>query len=146
MPVVGGVDSSTQATKIELRDLESGALIGSGRAPHPDTTPPKSQQDPAAWWNALVLAMGRALRDAASRGARAADVVALAVAAQQHGLVVLGEGGAVIRPAKLWNDTESASDARRLVDRLGPSAWADGVWQRPRGRLHRDQAGVAPSP
>jgi xylulokinase len=126
VPVVGGVDSSTQATKVELRDLESGALIGSGRAPHPDTTPPKSEQDPAAWWNALVLAMSRALGDAASRGARAADVVALAVAAQQHGLVALGEGGAVIRPAKLWNDTESASDARRLVDRLGAAAWAEG--------------------
>ena len=125
MPVVGGVDSSTQATKVELRDLESGSLIGSGRAPHPNTTPPKSEQDPAAWWNALVLAMRQALTDAASRGARAADVVALAVAAQQHGLVALGEGGAVIRPAKLWNDTESAPDARRLLERLAPTGWAE---------------------
>ena len=124
MPVVGGVDSSTQATKVELRDLDSGSLLGSGRAPHPDTTPPRSQQDPTAWWHALVLATGAALADAAPRGVRATDVVALAVAAQQHGLVVLGDGGGVIRPAKLGNDTESALDARRLLDQLGPSAWA----------------------
>ncbi|MEZ5374829.1 MAG: FGGY-family carbohydrate kinase, partial [Microthrixaceae bacterium] len=32
--------------------------------------------------------------------------------------------GDVLRPAKLWNDTESAPDAAALVDRLGPEAWA----------------------
>jgi xylulokinase len=122
---VGGVDSSTQATKVELRDLASGSLVGSGRAPHTDTTPPKSEQDPAVWWDALVLAMREALADAASRGVRADDVVALAVAAQQHGLVVLGADGEPVRPAKLWNDTESAPDARRLLHQLGPSAWAE---------------------
>ena len=31
----------------------------------------------------------------------------------------------MLRPAKLWNDTESAPDADRLVDRLGPPGWAD---------------------
>ncbi len=124
MLVVGGVDSSTQATKVELRDFESGSLVGSGRAPHPDTAPPRSEQDPDAWWAALVLAMEQALADGASRGVQPADVVALAVAAQQHGLVVLGDGGEVIRPAKLWNDTESAVDAQRLVERIGSSAWA----------------------
>jgi xylulokinase len=48
------------------------------------------------------------------------------VAAQQHGLVVLGEDGAVLRPAKLWNDTESAPDAEALVHSLpgGSGAWA----------------------
>ncbi len=77
------------------------------------------------WWHALVFAMRAALSEAASHGIRPADVVALAVAAQQHGLVVLGEDGEVIRPAKLWNDTESAPDVRHLLDQLGPSAWAE---------------------
>jgi xylulokinase len=51
---------------------------------------------------------------------------ALAVAAQQHGLVVLGADDEVLRPAKLWNDTESAPDAQALVDALpgGAAAWA----------------------
>ena len=35
MPLVLGVDSSTQATKIEVRDADTGALVGEGRAPHP---------------------------------------------------------------------------------------------------------------
>ena len=115
MPVVLGIDSSTQSCKVERRDAESGALLGEGRAPHPPTTPPRSEQDPAAWWDALQLAAGAA-------GAR--DVDAVSVAGQQHGMVVLDDGGAVVRPAKLWNDTESAEDAAWLVKQLGgPEAW-----------------------
>ena len=115
MPVVLGVDSSTQACKVERRDAESGALLGEGRAPHPATTPPRSEQDPAAWWDALEVA-------ASAAGAR--DVDAVSVAGQQHGLVVLDDAGAVVRPAKLWNDTESAPDAAWLVKQLGgPEAW-----------------------
>ena len=83
MPLVAGVDSSTQSTKVELRDLHTGRLVASGRAAHPPTAPPKSEQDPRAWWDALVEAF-------AATGDARADVVAVAVAGQQHGLVVLG--------------------------------------------------------
>jgi xylulokinase len=48
----------------------------------------------------------------------------VSIAGQQHGLVVLDTAGCVLRPAKLWNDTESAPDAAELVDRLGAQAWA----------------------
>jgi xylulokinase len=52
--------------------------------------------------------------------------VAVAVAAQQHGMVVLGADGEVLRPAKLWNDTESAPDTEELVSALpgGAREWA----------------------
>ena len=49
---------------------------------------------------------------------------AIAIAGQQHGLVVLDAGGGVLRPAKLWNDTESADDAAALVAALGADGWA----------------------
>ena len=48
----------------------------------------------------------------------------MAVAGQQHGLVVLDGDGEPLRPAKLWNDTTSAPQAAALVERLGPEAWA----------------------
>jgi xylulokinase len=52
---------------------------------------------------------------------------AIAVAAQQHGLVVLGHQGEVLRPAKLWNDTESAKDTEELLSEFpgGRAAWAN---------------------
>ncbi|HWS46689.1 MAG TPA: FGGY family carbohydrate kinase, partial [Acidimicrobiia bacterium] len=113
MPLVLGVDSSTQSTKVELRDADSGALEGEARAPHPPTTPPRSEQDPHAWWDAFERARAQL---------PAAD--AIAVAGQQHGLVVLDARGAVVRPAKLWNDGESAPDAQWLRGKLTDAEWA----------------------
>jgi xylulokinase len=124
MPLVAGVDSSTQSTKVELRDLATGKVIGAGRAAHPTAGPPRSEQAPDAWWAALTASMATALESAGPVG-KAGDVTAVAVAAQQHGLVVLDGQGEVLRPAKLWNDTESAEDADRLVARLGASGWSD---------------------
>jgi xylulokinase len=124
VPLVVGVDSSTQSTKVEVRDIDSGTLLGTGRAPHPATTPPRSEQDPGAWWAALQTATGEAVRAARAHGP--APVVGASVAGQQHGMVALDRAGEVIRPAKLWNDTESAADADWLIDRLGgPQQWAD---------------------
>ena len=115
--LVAGVDSSTQSTKVELRRLDDGALVAEGRAPHPTVEPPRSEQNPEAWWAALAEALGRC-------GERLSEVAAVSVAAQQHGLVVLDSAGSPLRPAKLWNDTESAPQAAALRDRLGPEAWA----------------------
>ena len=43
-------------------------------------------------------------------------------------MVALDEGGEVVRPALLWNDTRSAPDALDLIAELGgPEAWADAV-------------------
>ena len=53
MPVVLGIDSSTQSTKVELRYADDGRLLAAARAPHPPTTPPRSEQHPSAWWSAL---------------------------------------------------------------------------------------------
>ncbi|NMD25272.1 MAG: xylulose kinase, partial [Actinobacteria bacterium] len=56
MRVVAGVDSSTQSTKVELRDVESGRVVGRASAPHPATTPPRSEQEPSEWWHAFETA------------------------------------------------------------------------------------------
>ena len=118
MALVLGVDSSTQSTKLELRDAATGRLEASERAPHPSVSPPRSEQHPEAWWDALALAGARLGRR---------PVAALAIGGQQHGMVVLDADGSVVRPAKLWNDTESAPDAAVLVERLGAEAWSRAV-------------------
>lgn len=114
-----GVDSSTQSTKVEVRDADDGRLVAYGRAPHPQTSrPPRSEQHPNAWWDALVIAVGQA---------DVRDIAALSVAGQQHGLVVLDSAGAVVRPAKLWNDTESAPEAAAMVKQFGAERWAKAI-------------------
>jgi xylulokinase len=116
MTLVAGVDSSTQSCKVVVRDAESGALVREGRASHPDGT----EVDPAAWSAALRTAIGEA--------GGLADVAAVAVGGQQHGMVCLDEAGEVVRPALLWNDTRSAQAATDLTAELGGGqAWADAV-------------------
>ncbi|MFV1971316.1 MAG: xylulokinase [Acidimicrobiia bacterium] len=117
MNLVAGVDSSTQSTKVEIREIETGNLIATGRAGHPSVHPPVSEQDPDSWWDALVDALSQV-------SDHLGEVQAVSVVAQQHGLVCLDADGDPIRPAKLWNDTTSASQARALVERLGADVWA----------------------
>lgn len=118
MPLVLGVDSSTQSTKVEVRDADTGALVATGRSPHPVTTPPRSEQSPSTWWTALI----EAIRQTDQR-----EIAAISVAGQQHGMVVTDEAGAVLRPAKLWNDTESSREAAQLVKQFGREQWASSV-------------------
>ena len=112
MTLVAGIDSSTQNCKVVIRDAESGAIVRSGRAAHPDGT----EVDPAAWWGAL----GEALEDAGGLD----DVSAISIAAQQHGMVVLDSEGRVIRNALLWNDTRSAKAAIDLIEEVGAEEYA----------------------
>ncbi|MFI6867470.1 xylulokinase [Nocardia sp. NPDC050406] len=114
MTVVAGVDSSTQSCKLLVCDADTGTVLRHRQIPHPDGT----EVPPAMWWEALRAACERMMR----------EVEAIAVAGQQHGLVVLDEAGHPVRDALLWNDTRSAESAAQLVGELGgPQAWADAV-------------------
>src|SRR3954467_559648 len=122
MTLVAGVDTSTQACKVVVRDADTGVLVRSGRAPHPDGT----EVSPAAW--------ERAFGEAAAQAGGLDDVAALAVGGQQHGMVCLDADGAVVRDALLWNDVRSADAATDLIAELGDGdeaagrqAWADAV-------------------
>lgn len=127
MPVVVGVDSSTQSTKVEIRDLDSGELVSSGRASHSSTgVAPVSETDPHEW----IAAFDQAFESASEQVSTNADslkVAAISVAGQQHGLVTLDHEHKVVRNAKLWNDTESAPDAKWCVDQRDAAWWADHV-------------------
>lgn len=115
--LVAGIDSSTQSCTVLLRRLEDGAVVAEARAPHPPTTPPLSEQLPQDWWNALGARLGE-LQGYLPR------VGAISVGAQGHGLVLLDADDRPLRPAKLWNDTQSAPDAERLLERKPAFEWA----------------------
>ncbi len=114
-----GIDCGTQGTKALLVD-ERGAALGRGYARHAliERASGAREQEPQWWVDALRAAVRQALSDAPANE----PVVALGVSGQQHGLVLLDEHLAVIRPAKLWNDTETATQNAELVRRLGGRA------------------------
>ena len=110
--LVAGIDSSTQSVKVSIRDAATGEQVRRGRAPHP----PGTAVDPAAWWDALILA----IRDAGGLE----DVAAISVGAQQHGMVALDSSGDPVFPALLWNDNRSSVDADALVAERGAAWWS----------------------
>ena len=113
--LVAGVDSSTQSTKIVVCDAETGQVVRTARAPHPDGT----EVHPDRWWEAYEQAIGDGILDGVS---------AVALGGQQHGMVALDEDDTVVRDALLWNDTRSAGAARDLTAELGGvGAWVDAV-------------------
>jgi xylulokinase len=114
--LVAGVDSSTQSTKIVVCDAETGEVVRTTRAPHPDGT----EVHPDRWWEAYSAA---SQQDGVLDG-----VEAIAVGGQQHGMVALDENNEVVRDALLWNDTRSADAAADLTAELGGvGAWVDAV-------------------
>ncbi|MEU9669926.1 xylulokinase [Streptomyces bobili] len=118
-PLVVGVDTSTQSTKVLVVDAATGQVVASGQAPHTVSSGAGRESDPRQWWDALHEAL-RQCGDAAHEAA------AVSIGGQQHGLVTLDEHGEPVRPALLWNDVRSAPQARRLTEELGGAKfWAE---------------------
>jgi len=117
--VVIGVDSSTQATKALAVDVETGKVLGQGRASHTVSTGAARESSPEQWWEALSEAL--------QQTGYADSAAAVAIGGQQHGLVALDGDGRSVHPALLWNDVRSAPNAEALTERLGADAWAERV-------------------
>lgn len=117
MSTVVGIDSSTQSCKILTVDAESGKILKSATASHPDGT----AVDPDRWTDALRQAWNE------SGIADDGSVQGVSVAGQQHGMVALDEQNRPVHDALLWNDTRSAPEAAYLQEQLGSEAWIDAV-------------------
>lgn len=115
--LVAGIDSSTQSCTIVIRQVSDGAVVATARAPHPPTTPPKSEQCPDSWWTALQACFSE-LSEYVPR------IAALSIGSQGHGLVMLDEAGKPLCKAKLWNDTESGREARELLEKFPAQDWS----------------------
>jgi len=117
MTLVAGVDSSTTATKVEVRELDSGRVVARGSAPHPATHPPRSEQPPGAWWRAFESAWCQAGEP---------GVAAISVAGQQHGLVALDERHAVRKRFLRPHDDRSLEEALLADDGVSAGREHDG--------------------
>ena len=117
-PLYIGVDSGTQGVKVVVLDGSSGRVIAEATAPHAlvELDNGRREQEPAWWIEALTSALLKAL---VAPGVDRKLVKAIGVSGQQHGFVPLDAAGRVIRPAKLWCDTETSAEAEELTAALG---------------------------
>lgn len=107
-----GLDLGTSSVKTVLVDGEQRPLAAASvplAVSRP--APGHSEQDPDAWWGAVLDAVD-ALR--AQRPAEVAVVRGIGLSGQMHGAVLLDAAGRVLRPCILWNDVRSAAECREL--------------------------------
>ncbi|KAE9640898.1 xylulokinase [Pseudomonas sp. PB106] len=113
-----GIDCGTQGTKAIILDAANGKVLGQGAAAHTMISGAngRREQDTQQWLEAFTLATRDALIAANVDGQ---SILGIGVSGQQHGLVLVDDQGEVLRPAKLWCDTETSAENDRLLSHLG---------------------------
>ena len=115
--LVLGLDISTSGTKALLMERD-GTVVGIAAAEYDFETPHPlwAEQDPALWWDAAQQTIGEVL---ATTGRSADEIAAVGAGGQMHGMVLLDEDDAVIRPAILWNDGRTAAQGQAMLEAVG---------------------------
>ena len=114
-----GLDVGTQGVKALVYDAEAGTVVGRGAVSLDLLEVGRvgaAEQHPEDW----LRAVGQTIRQVlTANGVRPDAIRAIGVSGQQHGFVALDEQESVIRPAKLWCDTETAPEAAELAAAWG---------------------------
>lgn len=138
-----GIDVGTSSLKALVLDVD-GAIVGSASAPYPISTaePGWAESDPETWWDAAGVAV------AGAAAGHAAEIAAVGLSGQMHGVVLSDDVGQPLRPAILWADTRSnrqlaayselSSDARRRLANPPATGMAGPtlLWLRQHERQH----------
>lgn len=117
-----GYDCGTSSIKASLLEASTGRCIAS--ASSPDTEMPIlstqsgwAEQDPALWWHHLIVAT----QQLKSRFPfQPADVKAIGISYQMHGLVCVDKKGRILRPAIIWCDSRAVVIGQCAAEKLGP--------------------------
>ncbi|HEX7472258.1 MAG TPA: FGGY-family carbohydrate kinase [Candidatus Limnocylindrales bacterium] len=123
-PAILAIDLGTTEVKVGLvgADGRSVAAEHEGYPIAVDGATGAAEQDPAAWWAAIVAATRRACA-----GAGTVDVAAVCVVGQGPTLVAVDDRGRATHPAITWMDGRPAAEAGPLETATGLSGWGLGI-------------------
>lgn len=113
-----GIDIGTGGSRALLVN-ETGKVLAAVTAPHEDMRMEKplwAEQRPENWWEAAQQAIRAVLKE--SR-VKPANVKGVGLSGQMHGLVILDENHAVIRPALIWCDQRSQPQVDWINSKVG---------------------------
>ncbi len=117
MPYLVGIDVGTTGARTLIID-ELGNVVGSATSDYPMYTPQPlwAEQDPEDWWQGVILATRVAIEQAQIAPSA---ITAVGLTGQMHGMVLLDEYGAVVRPCIMWNDQRTAQECAWIMDTMG---------------------------
>ena len=116
-----GYDIGTSSVKAALVDAQTGQTVASAQYPDSEAPimakqPGWAEQDPEMWWEELKQATARA---AAKAGGSLADVKAIGISYQMHGLVCVGKDGKPLRPSIIWCDGRAVPYGNKAFEAIG---------------------------
>ena len=115
-----GIDIGTGGSRALLVD-EKGKVKAGFTAPHEEMRMEKplwAEQRPEDWWGAARKAIQGVMAEAKVTGK---NIKGVGLSGQMHGLVLLDESNAVIRPALIWCDQRSQAQVDFINQRIGRS-------------------------
>ena len=106
-----GLDVGTTSVK-GVALSEDGEVVATAEEEFPLSTPRPgwAEQDPELWWRATEAVLG---------ALDVSEPAGIGLAGQMHGLVPLGAGDEVLRPAILWNDQRTELQCGEIEARVG---------------------------
>jgi xylulokinase len=113
-----GIDIGTGGTRALLID-ETGNVRAGFTAPHEGMRmerPLWAEQRPENWWDATVTAIRGVMTTSGVSGKR---IKGIGLSGQMHGLVILDDADAVIRPSLIWCDQRSQPQVDAVNAKLG---------------------------
>jgi xylulokinase len=113
-----GIDIGTGGSRALLVN-DRGTVVAGFTAPHEEIImhrPMWAEQRPENWWDAAVAAIRGVLAQA---GVAGSAVKGIGLSGQMHGLVILDETNAVIRPSLIWCDQRSQAQVDGINQKLG---------------------------
>jgi len=116
-----GYDIGSSSIKATLLDAETGNVIASAVSPETELEiiakrPGWAEQEPYIWWDNLKSATAKIKSEAANA---VADVEAIGISYQMHGLVVVDKNHKVLRPAIIWCDSRAVGIGERAFREMG---------------------------
>jgi len=116
-----GYDIGSSSVKCALLDCESGKTIALGSYPAEEMAihspkPGWAEQDPELWWQ-YVSVLTRQLMT--TNAVDPAQVTAIGISYQMHGLVLVDDQQRVLRPSIIWCDSRAVEIGQKSFEALG---------------------------
>jgi xylulokinase len=116
-----GYDLGSSSVKASVVDPRSGKTIASAQSPAEEMPmlaikPGWAEQDPDMWWEHAVKSTQLCFKKAGINGA---DIAAIGISYQMHGLVCVDKAQKVIRPSIIWCDSRAVSIGEEANSKLG---------------------------
>ena len=116
-----GYDIGSSSVKASLVNAETGKCVSSAFFPKTEANiiavnPGWAEQDPESWWENLKLSTQAIMTES---GVSAAEIKAIGISYQMHGLVCVDKNQQVLRPSIIWCDSRAVPYGEKAFRELG---------------------------